>query len=158
MDITTLAAWGEFLGGIAVVVSLVYLASQIRQNSKLLRASTASVIMEGVNATSGRMVDDPEVARIYFTGCEDRNSLSESDRERFDPLIAMIFGAWDQEYDFFQDDVMSERAWRRARRAMIYAMQRRGIRQWWKDWGRALYGDEVQDFVDGLIREGEAAG
>jgi hypothetical protein len=26
MDITTLAAWGEFIGGIAVVVSLVYLA------------------------------------------------------------------------------------------------------------------------------------
>ena len=34
---TTLAAWGEFIGGIAVVVSLVYLASQIRQESKLLR-------------------------------------------------------------------------------------------------------------------------
>jgi hypothetical protein len=33
MDITILAAWGEFIGGIAVVVSLVYLASQIRQNS-----------------------------------------------------------------------------------------------------------------------------
>jgi hypothetical protein len=31
MDITTLAAWGEFLGGIAVVVSLIYLAGQIRQ-------------------------------------------------------------------------------------------------------------------------------
>jgi len=42
MDITTLAAWGEILGGIAVVVSLIYLASKIRQNSKLLRASTAS--------------------------------------------------------------------------------------------------------------------
>ena len=41
LDITTLAAWGEFLGGIAVVVSLIYLASQIRQNSRLLRASTA---------------------------------------------------------------------------------------------------------------------
>ena len=41
LDITTLAAWGEFLGGIAVVASLIYLASQIRQNSKLLRASAA---------------------------------------------------------------------------------------------------------------------
>ena len=41
MDITTLAAWGEFLGGIAVVVSLVYLASQVQQNSRLLRASAA---------------------------------------------------------------------------------------------------------------------
>ena len=39
MDITTLAAWGELLGGIAVVVSLIYLASQIRQNSQLLRTS-----------------------------------------------------------------------------------------------------------------------
>ena len=39
MDITILAAWGEFLGGIAVVVSLVYLASQIRQNTKTVRAS-----------------------------------------------------------------------------------------------------------------------
>ena len=41
MDITTLAAWGEFLGGIAVVVSLIYLAGQIRQNSpkKLQRSS-----------------------------------------------------------------------------------------------------------------------
>ena len=49
MDITTLAAWGEFLGGIAVVISLVYLASQIRQNSKLLRASTASAMFARAN-------------------------------------------------------------------------------------------------------------
>ena len=32
MEITTLAAWGEFIGGIAVVVSLIYLAGQIRQS------------------------------------------------------------------------------------------------------------------------------
>ncbi len=42
LDITTLAAWGEFLGGLGVIASLVYLASQIRQNSRLLRTSTAS--------------------------------------------------------------------------------------------------------------------
>jgi hypothetical protein len=50
MDITTLAAWGEFLGGIAVVVSLVYLASRIRQNSRLLRASTASATYQSQSA------------------------------------------------------------------------------------------------------------
>ncbi len=33
LDITTLAAWGEFIGGIAVVVSLIYLAGRVRQNS-----------------------------------------------------------------------------------------------------------------------------
>ncbi len=29
LDINTLAAWGEFIGGIAVVVSLIYLARRI---------------------------------------------------------------------------------------------------------------------------------
>ena len=32
LDITTLATWGEFLGGIAVVVSLVYFVSRSRLN------------------------------------------------------------------------------------------------------------------------------
>jgi len=35
MDINTLAAWGAFVGGLSVVFSLVYLASQIRQNARL---------------------------------------------------------------------------------------------------------------------------
>jgi hypothetical protein len=156
MDITTLAAWGEFLGGIAVVVSLVYLAGQIRQNSKLMRASTASFTLEALNAVNGRIIDDPEVARIYHTGCEDRNSLSEPDRQRFDALTAISFGAFDQQYDFFQDDVMSQRAWIRERRAMLYMVQQRGIRQWWTEWGD-IYSDEFIEFVNGLIREAEAA-
>jgi hypothetical protein len=53
MDINTLAAWGEFLGDIAVVISLIYLAGQIRQNSKLLRVSTTGAIYpEGDRPTS----------------------------------------------------------------------------------------------------------
>jgi len=114
--------------------------------------------MEATNGVSRLLAEDPEVARIWWTGHADRNSLSESDRQRFDPLIAMTFGAFDQEYDFFQDEVMSERVWNRRRRSMIYELQQRGIRQWWKDWGRALYEPEFCAYVDGMIREGEAAG
>jgi len=42
MDITTLAAWGEFLGGIAVVVSSTALAEKNGQNSGLVRTSNSS--------------------------------------------------------------------------------------------------------------------
>ena len=71
MDITTLAAWGEFIGDIAVVVSLIYLASQIRQNSKLLKASTASATHEVLSLSNSFVVQDPEMARIYWDGMED---------------------------------------------------------------------------------------
>jgi hypothetical protein len=72
MDITTLAAWGEFLGGIAVVVSLIYLASQIRQNSKLLRASTTASNSQLTLAQNDHIIQDADVARFYFEGMADR--------------------------------------------------------------------------------------
>ncbi len=84
LDITTLAAWGEFIGGIAVVVSLIYLAGQIRQNSRLLRASTASATTTANTAINTLIVQDSEVARIYSDGMADPDSLSTADRQRFD--------------------------------------------------------------------------
>jgi len=157
MDITTLAAWGEFLGGIAVVVSLIYLAGQIRQNSKLMRASTAAVTLEGLNATSSMVAEDPEVGRIWWAGLDDRSALSKPDAQRFDTLISMQVSHWDQEFDFVRDGLMSDRLWQRRRRQMTWQLQQPGMQQHWRDWEFA-YGDEFRAFVDGLIREGEAAG
>ena len=43
MNLTQLANLGEFIGGIAVLVTLVYLALQVRQNTSALRASSATL-------------------------------------------------------------------------------------------------------------------
>ncbi len=136
MDITTLAAWGEFIGGIAVVVSLIYLAGQIRQNSKLLRASTAS-------ATIATNAD--------FSG------LSEDDMQRFDSLLGMMFTGHNQEYQFAADGVIGRAVWENRIRSMRRLLPLPGYRQWWNEWGD-LYSDDFRKLVDGLIREGEAAG
>jgi len=157
MDITTLAAWGEFLGGIAVVVSLVYLASQIRQNSKLLRASTASATGATVADFSSLVVQDSEVARIYREGMGDRSSMTEDDMQRFDSLLSIMFGSYNQEHQFASDGVMAPSVWENRTRSLRRLLPLPGYRQWWKEWGD-LYSDDFRDYVDGLIREGEVAG
>jgi hypothetical protein len=76
LDINTLAAWGEFIGGIAVVVLLIYLAGQIRQNSRLLRASTASLTMDAYSGDRERpdrlivitQIGDRERVRMSLDG------------------------------------------------------------------------------------------
>jgi hypothetical protein len=155
MDIATLAAWGEFLGGIAVVASLVYLASQIRQNSKLLRASTASVSNETNSRMSILAVQDPEVARIFWDGMADRNALSMADRRRFDPLISLFVGGVNQEHQFAQDGVIAPSIWEARTRGTRWQFQQPGMQQWWSEW-RGIYDDDFVKFMDGLIREGEA--
>ena len=157
MDITTLAAWGEFLGGIAVVVSLIYLASQIRQNSKLLRASTASATTATNADFSSLVVQDSEVARIFREGMADRSSLSVDDMQRFDALLGMGFTANSQEYQFFIDGVMARSVWENRMLSLRRFLRLPGYRQWWTEW-EDLYPEEFRNLVNGLIREGEAAG
>ena len=70
MDITPLAAWGEFIGGIAVVVSLVYLAGQIRQNTKTARVSNFGDMLLASDQYNAA-ISDPETASLYLRGLAD---------------------------------------------------------------------------------------
>jgi hypothetical protein len=156
MDIVILAAWGEFLGGVAVVDSLVYLAGQIRQNSKLLRASTASVSGETNSRVSILTVQDPEVARIYWEGLADRGALSVEERRRFDPLVSVFMGGVNQEYEFAQDGVIAPAIWEARMRGTRWMLRQPGMQNWWSEW-RDVYGDDFAEFIEGLIREEAAA-
>ena len=156
LDITTLAAWGEFLGGIAVVASLIYLASQIRQNSRLLEASIADTRLKSQTEGTTLMVQDAEVSRIFWDGIADRSSLSEADRRRFDPLVSMWFTGHRENYKFYRDEMISRETWDGYEQAMRWQLQQPGMREWWREWNRVLP-REFRDFVEGVIREVEAA-
>jgi hypothetical protein len=156
LDITTLAAWGEFIGGIAVVASLIYLAGQIRQNSKLLRASTASVSNNANTALNTLVVQDEELARIFWEGIADRDSLSEVDRRRFDPVMWIVFMGNSQQYQFERDGIASPEAWEFVERAMRAQFRFPGILQSWRE-SAEVFPQEFRKLVDRFIREVEAA-
>jgi hypothetical protein len=129
LDISTLAAWGEFIGGIAVVVSLVYLASQIRQNSKSLKASTASVAQQALLEVSSLLSQDLELARIYLGGLADRAALSEQDRMRFDPLVSVQITGLQQQFRLSRDGSLSSEVWADMEHAQRWFRQQPGIQQ-----------------------------
>jgi hypothetical protein len=155
-DITILAAWGEFLGGIAVVVSLVYLASQIRSNTRMLQVSTTVAYGETDMEISKLIIADPEVGRIFREGAADRESLTVAERNRFDDLLAMATRQFQRTYFVAQEGAMKPAIWQGAKKGHGWVLQQRGSQQWWKE-SRFFFSDEFAEFVDGLIREGEAA-
>ena len=155
MDITTLAAWGEFLGGIAVVVSLIYLASQIRQNSRLVRASSASTYAQNLASFNTLVVQDPETARIYLEGGADRESLSEIDRRRFDSLMTLMLAGHNQHYEFDRDGLSPADSGHQMDFAMRFLFEQLGARQWWRESGR-LFLEGFRSHAEEVIREGEA--
>jgi hypothetical protein len=156
LDINILAAWGEFLGGIAVVASLIYLASQIRQNSRLLEATTSSMRTQNMAASSLALAQDPDVSRIFWEGLADLAALSEADQRRFVPLLSMTFSGFAEQYWANRAGFATSSGWEVQELGMRWYLEQPGAQQWWRDWSR-IYPQDFRNYIDGLIREGEAA-
>ena len=84
MTIIELGALGEFFGAIAVVVTLIYLAIQLRHSTAATRASTAQALADSINASNLMLAGDPELAKLYQTGkFGDWNSLTPDEQFRW---------------------------------------------------------------------------
>lgn len=83
MNWEAIGAIGETLGAIGVIVTLVYLASQLRQNTNALRAASIDSTIKLGNDVRQSMYGDPDMTAIYFNGLTDVDSLTELERERF---------------------------------------------------------------------------
>jgi hypothetical protein len=74
---------GEAIGAVAVVVSLVYLASQIRQNTRAVRATAVDSSIGHSMDVRKSLYESDALARIYTAGSNDPETLSAEDLVRF---------------------------------------------------------------------------
>ena len=64
MSIMELGALGEFVGAFAVVATLIYLAFQVRQNTKAMRANALQAVMEGSRDVHLFAAGNPQIRSI----------------------------------------------------------------------------------------------
>src|ERR1700746_2951578 len=83
MNLNELANLGQIIGAIAVVVSLFYVAHQIRQNTNAVRSATAQTVHEHFANWYQLIAADAELSRIAVSGLRNYASLSEQERVRF---------------------------------------------------------------------------
>ena len=74
---------GEFVGAIAVVATLAYLAMQIRQNTRAVQASAIHDFLDNWRRTILQgTVQDPELQALFNRGLADFEALEDSDKAR----------------------------------------------------------------------------
>jgi hypothetical protein len=92
--IETLGNWGDFISGVAVVVSLVYVGIQIRSSVQQTKVQNYTRGAEmWLQFTS--IIGDAETWELWHKGSKEYASLNQVDQARFDFLISMYFGMID---------------------------------------------------------------
>lgn len=90
MSIQELGSLGELIAAIATVATLIYLATQIRQNNKGLAESTAASITSSFASINSRISSDEQFAELFLRGRRDPRAMNPVEFERFRAFIQDI--------------------------------------------------------------------
>jgi hypothetical protein len=146
------AAVAELLAAVGVIVSLVYLAMQIRQNTRTERARAFQEIFSGSASFADQMFS-PQNIDLTISGMRDFKELSGGDKLRFDNMMLGYFNAveatiFSRNAFLLGDETLENWAHLLRTRMLPYA----GIRDWW-DEAKAIFAPETRAWIDQQISE-----
>jgi hypothetical protein len=144
-----LAAIGELVSAIGVLISLVYLAVQIRQNTKSVRASAYHDASSEWLAFTAQLAGDAELAELYHRGRVAPRELTPEQTRRFDLLMDTNFGRTENVFLQYRLGFLPESNQDRFAAILRAQFQTEGVREYWRR-RRSLY---TAEFVEYLERE-----
>ncbi len=153
MTFQDLGSLGELIGGIAVVVSVVYLAIQIRhntrgldQNSDLMRLSFENENRRDALLFRSAIVTDAELTEIWRRGLAGDADLDPVESARFHLLMVGISGMLRGQFDAQRRGLFADNRGEFLRGVVAT----RGFRDWWARLGETISSNEFTEFVESL--------
>jgi len=113
VDLDSLAKLSELVGGVVLVISLVYLAYQLRQNTQSLRSENYARVLERMSTVQAQLSMDPELHHMFMVGAEDPARLSRADRIRFSWALYELFGAGEFMFHQAREGALPPAVWAR---------------------------------------------
>ena len=104
MTLQDLGAIGELIGGIGVIVSLLYLARQIRDSSRIERLNARYAVSQALLSAFSRIDEDPELHRVWVAARDRGEELDDEDRERLGRFLYQYFVQLSLAYGFSEID------------------------------------------------------
>lgn len=126
MNWDALGAIGELLGALVVVVTLIYLAIQLRENTRMLRISAADRALAFVLEFTGDLAQHEEFSQLLTQGAEDWENLSESERARMAYVFFRMFKIFENIHYLYTIGNLDEETWLSWKTLLIMYAQGQG--------------------------------
>lgn len=130
----------ELVGAVGVIVSLVYVGLEIRQNTRQVEEATRVQRLAQLDAafeTFSRqrllVAGDSEVARIWLSGVDDPNGLSPVERFRFESMLGDFLNASQVLYARVDEGELYSEVWKDLLVSLEPLLQRPGVAAFWKE-------------------------
>ena len=111
MNWEAIGSIAELIGAAAVVISLLYLAVQVRSGTQELQTNTRDSSFHSLLEWNYYMMSDSELGWIFQTGCRDFMSLEEKERARLIHVMYSFFKMFENVYLHYLDGSVDRDVW-----------------------------------------------
>ncbi len=151
MDLNQLANLGEFFGGAAVIVTLGYLAIQVRQGNALARDTASHNWTEFNFSLISGLVEDRALAEIWERGDTEFSSLDAVDQRRILMFEWRALEAWHHAFHQRQAGILADHQWNKIVAILSGPIgERQSVRAAWAAF-RQSYDEEFRALVDPVL-------
>lgn len=98
MNWQAIGALSDIVGAVAVVVTLIYLAVQIRDSAKASRSAAVTDATGGIQAWYQELGSNPQTAELFLNGMANPGALPRQDQFQFLMLVHSIFLGFQRSY------------------------------------------------------------
>ena len=147
MNLTDLANIGQVIGAIAVVISLIYVALQIRQNTNAVRAATVQSVHEHFANWYNFFASDASLSQIAIRGLKDYGCLSEMDKARFVAMFMAFLSYSQNAFLKWRQGLLAPSLWLGWEQVIMNLVCSPGGKGLWKE-RSYLFGEEFRRYVE----------
>lgn len=154
MTLETLSQLGEFVGGFGVVFSLVYLAVQVRSNTRSQRADMTARILDRMASQQHTYAFDPEASKFFSRAITNPTGLTLDERNQFAWLMTEFLSAMEFLMQQYKAGNVDEQTWLRWSSTLDWWLTFPGIQAFWKS-RPTPYTDAFTVFVEDRLVNGK---
>ena len=149
MNWDAIAAIGEAVGGLAVIASLVYLATQIRQTREMQLAESVRDVFTKGSAMLAYTSSHPGTFEALRKGIVDYENLTADEKETFNCWGLTNLVTVEQAMYMHQNGLLPEVSWRAFENYGLAVTRSPGGAQWWAEHSGVI-GQEIVQWLDGI--------
>src|SRR6266480_877919 len=149
-----LSATGQLAAVLIGIPTLIYLAIQIKNQSKESQRAAASVLIAHWTDFRKSITDNAELAAIHLRGLESFDALDPVEKLRFGSALGRIFVLSEGLYLFYLDGALGSELWKTFEQTTADLVAYPGAQAWWatrKHWHTVKF----RALVDRMIAEGK---
>jgi hypothetical protein len=150
MNWEAISTVGDVIGAAAVIVTLIYLAFQMRQNTRAIQGSTLDSVTQ-VQQNELRWASD--ISDVFSKAIENPSGLDSSEAWKMSEWLISALSARQNEFFQFERGHIDAEEWDASERIILVILSLPWARNWWKTLGQKVYHAGFTQVVDELYEK-----